>query len=204
MQKAIIINHELEHWKPILESWLEELEIASSYSNGSDAAYLHLEQGNTHLLSVSASKSGYATMQEVIGKPKSGNTKRRLDLCIFNESHLELVEAKWYEFLGSKISKSDHKYQMKLALSDVANYRNDSQLFVRKHTKTGVVYCTPYFHTVPSEEELRSCIEHIVRESETDAWAFSFIPRDREINYHCEDRIYPGVIMLFKRLHESS
>ena len=70
MQKARVVNNSFEHWQPILEIWLEELGIASLYSEGSDAAYLHLEQGNTHLLSVSAAKSGYATMQEVIGKPK--------------------------------------------------------------------------------------------------------------------------------------
>ena len=93
---------------------------------------------------------------------------------------------------------------MKLALNDVDNYRNDSKLFLRKHAKTGVVYCTPYFHVVTSEEELKSLVEHLVSEIEIDAWAFSFIPKDRKLNYHCEGRIYPGVIILIKGLRESS
>lgn len=207
MQNHEIANDNLKRLEPIFIEWQRLLRVASENSGGNDSPYIHNEQGNNHLFACACSHANYTAMQEVVGRSKdvAMSTRRavmrRLDICFFDSKSRYAAEAKWIEFDGDNPPYNKIPQTLQAALDDVENYQNPwSELFSTLSSRIGLLYVVPHFSRDASDSDLMSLIKGVLSECGANAYAYSFLKKDRSLQYHVEGRFYPGVLVLAKTL----
>lgn len=207
MQKHEIEKDNLNRLESIFVEWQRLLLVASENSGGKDSPYIHNEQGNNHLFACACSHANYTAMQEVVGRSKDvgtsskGTVMRRLDVCFFDSKSRYAAEGKWIEFDGDNPPYKRIRQKLQAALDDVENYQNPwSELFSTLSNRIGLLYVVPHFSRNVSDPDLMSLINGVLSECAANAYAYSFLKKDRSLQYHVEGRFYPGVLVLAKTL----
>ena len=194
----IATNSKLKDWEHIFKCWQEELETVIELCDGNDAPYLHAEHGSTHHFGVSASKCGFGTIREVIGKRQGGNA--RLDLCLISTKIIDIIEAKWLEFDCTKVYPLGRiRSLLNKACSDAASYENNHSLFQSKDKtfrRSGVLFISPYFKHDINHSRIKRLIDDISSSLNPDILAYSFPKKAEKIRYW--KRIYPGTIAIVR------
>lgn len=197
----------LAHWDPILAAWLKCLEKFARLTRSeheADAAHVHSESMDRHMVSVAAWQAGYIAKQDFGIWKFAPNGKRwwgRADLWIKSEDATDLIEAKthWPEL--------DWSDKDKWLLGPLLDALGDARAH-DPHAATnriGLGFVVPHHDTkkdLDSETLIHEWVS-VARKLDTDILAWSFPSDVRDVVTKPEmNHVFPGTLLLGKRVKE--
>ena len=181
-------SRNMECWNNLFEEWLLCTERYCRIEKG-DASYWHNERANIGILSASAWRCGWITLEEYdnekYGDKKSKNG--RPDLWIrFDKNNEIIIEAKWLlleKYLSLDYTnkvKNSIENKLKEACNGVRKYEID------KEERIGMVFCCPKIDKECAdniEEKIEETMS-ISKQIEQDAMAWCFPLNTRELDHY--------------------
>lgn len=199
------------HWEVLLVEWMAAMQKYHLVAD--DLPYWHNERANVSILAAAAWRCGYVALEEFPDNKRNKKSETdndderdrlgRVDLWIGRpgDQNGELIEAKlhWLHKSTSSTIRSELQTGLNTAIDDARRTKTG------KGPTLGVTFFVPSFvadnNNPPADMERRllEMIEH-VEGMKASAKAWYFPEKFRQIQFTENERFYPGVILLAKRV----